>query len=130
MAKVLIVDDDYEMCSLMRSWLIKAGHDITEAHDGEEAIEAQKRDPAEIVVLDLIMPVKEGIETMSILRRDYPNLGIIAVTGGGLVSPEEHLKWAEKFGANRFMRKPFESSELLQHVAALEEAIKDSNGMN
>ena len=126
MAKILIVDDDYEMCALMRTWLTQAGHEVSEAHDGEEAIQMQDGDPAEIVVLDLIMPVKEGIETMSILRRTHPNVGIIAVTGGGVVSPEEHLKWAQKFGADRFMRKPFESSELIGHVAALEEAIGEA----
>lgn len=119
MAKVLVVDDDLKLCQFMMTLLTGAGHDVREAHDGEEALEMQAESPADVVVLDLIMPVKEGIETMAELRRKYADVGIIAVTGGGIVSPEEHLNWAKKFGADRFLRKPFESDELLKHVEAL-----------
>lgn len=65
------------------------------------------------------MPEKEGIETIMDLKRDFSDVKIIAISGGGRIDPEEYLHMAEKLGAQRTLTKPFELKELLEAVREL-----------
>jgi CheY-like chemotaxis protein len=84
---------------------------MMEAENGASALEAMSLRNADVVVVDMIMPVMGGNETISLLRRLYPATKIIAISGGGLSS--EHLRNARTHGAERCLAKPFDSVELL-----------------
>jgi DNA-binding NarL/FixJ family response regulator len=71
------------------------------------------------VITDLIMPEQEGLETITALRRDYPGLKIIAISGGGRIGPEAYLPAARELGADRVFSKPFDVQELAETVREL-----------
>jgi YesN/AraC family two-component response regulator len=99
--------------------LEREGYNVKEASDGELAIQAFRQKPADIVITDIIMPNKEGIETIMEIKRDFPNTKIIAISGGGQVNSVEYLDWAKKLGAQRTFTKPVERIELIEAVAEL-----------
>ena len=83
MARILIIDDEPNMRSMLRRMLHKAGHQVSEAGDGAEGIDSYERDPPDLVITDILMPKKEGIETIIALHRADPDLPVIAISGGG-----------------------------------------------
>ena len=85
MVKVLVADDEDMVRMVVKQTLAKAGIDVIEASNGREALEMQANDPADVVITDIIMPEQEGIETIVQLRKDYPDLPIIAMSGGGRI---------------------------------------------
>lgn len=121
MARILITDDDSQVRTMLHQMLERAGYEVVDAKDGREAIKLFKEQPADLVITDIIMPEKEGIETIMELKRDYPGIKIFAISGGGRVGPENYLKLAEKIGALRTFSKPFDRKEML---AAVAEALK------
>ncbi len=116
MARILVVDDEelarFTLCEILEG----AGHDVTEASNGNEAIERQRGQPFDLVVTDIIMPEKEGVETIIELKRDYPDLKIIGISGGGRSRNMDFLKLAEEFGADAVLAKPFSEDELMERV--------------
>ncbi|MBU0730827.1 MAG: response regulator [Proteobacteria bacterium] len=121
MARILIADDDVQVRTMLREMLERAGYEVDEAADGAKAMKLFRENPYDLVITDIIMPEKEGIETIMELRRDYPNLTIFAISGGGRVGPDNYLKLAQKIGARKTFTKPFDRTELLGAVA---EALK------
>jgi CheY-like chemotaxis protein len=120
MARILVIDDNDEMRDVLRRWLEREGYEVSEAADGDEGIKLFHKEPADLVIADIIMPKKEGIETMVELRRDFPDLKIIAISGGGVEEPENYLESARLIGgALRTFTKPFKRDELLQAVKEL-----------
>jgi len=119
MAKILIIDDDNQFREMLRRMLEKEGYDIKEASDGAKGISIYREEPTDIVITDLIMDGKEGIETIRELREDFPDVKIIAISGGGLLKAENYLKIAEKFGVLQTMTKPFDRKELFETVREL-----------
>ena len=119
MARVLVVDDESSVRRLLRIVLERNGHDVDEAIDGNAAMKRIRTDPPDLIITDLIMPEKEGIETIMELRRDFPNLKIIAISGGGVIGALDYLKMATIVGAHRTFEKPFQMGELLQAVREL-----------
>jgi YesN/AraC family two-component response regulator len=95
------------------------GFEITAANDGQAGLKAFRQNPADLVITDIIMPEKEGIECIKELKRDYPEVRIIAISGGGRIGPFDYLDLAEKFGANRTFKKPFEWPEMLDAIHEL-----------
>lgn len=120
MAYILIIDDEYQMRDTLRQKLERSGHKVMEAPDGKVGIELQKKTPFDLIITDIIMPKKEGIETIRILRHDYPELKIIAYSGGGRTGPEGFLEIADLLGADRTFKKPFDQKEI---VAAIDELL-------
>jgi CheY-like chemotaxis protein len=114
MAKVLLIDDDAIFRSVLAATLEKAGHVVTEASDGRQGIAQFRADPAELVITDLVMPEKEGIETIMALRRDYPQVKVIAMSGA--MHSGTYLRLAGELGAERTLGKPFAPEELLDAV--------------
>lgn len=120
MARILIIDDEELFRQMLRQMLELAGYDVAEAADGVRGIEAFNRDPADLVITDIFMPEKEGIATINELKRDYPKLKIIAVSGGGnKMCGFEYLQFAENVGADRALSKPFERQEILDAIEDL-----------
>jgi len=103
----------------MRRILERTGHNVRVAPDGDMGISLHRAEPADLVITDLIMPEKEGIETIQELREDFPEVRILAVSGGGLVDPDGPLTDAELFGADASLAKPFSVAELRDAVDGL-----------
>ncbi len=119
MARILIIDDERQVRELLRDILEEAGYDVAEASDGQEAMKIQKSEPAELIITDLIMPEKEGIETIRELKQSYPDVRIIAMSGGGVVGPDSYLKIAQGVGAIWTFSKPIKRDELLDGIRGL-----------
>jgi YesN/AraC family two-component response regulator len=96
--------------------LKRAGHEVVEAPDGIEGIRLYQEKQPHLVITDIVMPKKEGLETILDLRREDPQVKIIAISGGGRIGPESYLDIAEGFGANRILTKPFNNKELLEAI--------------
>lgn len=116
MARILVIDDQ----SLVREAIIVAlegaGHDVSEADNGDQGIALQKERPFDIIITDILMPVKEGIETIIQLKDEFKSLKIIAISGGGRGKDIDYLKLAKSLGANKALSKPFTNEELLLAV--------------
>jgi len=95
------------------------GYLVTEAGDGKEGLASYKASPADLVITDLVMPEKEGLETIRELRKTNPQVKIIAMSGGSRSNAGENLKIAKLFGAAALVSKPFEVSKLAQTIAEL-----------
>ena len=119
MPRILIVEDDENLRALLKSALSSEGHEVTEAADGGAALKHLAQTPADLVVTDMLMPGKEGVETIVEIRRNLPQTKIIAISGGLRGSKFDILRMAEKVGAHRSMAKPFSMGEIIQAVADL-----------
>src|SRR5579871_2678441 len=113
MARVMVVDDDVEL----RGALEEAGHRVQEAPDGRVALELFQREPCDVVITDLKMPVKDGLDTIVEIRRLEPKIKIIAISGDCSLLPNTNLELAKELGADFTLAKPFLQPEA---VAAVE----------
>ena len=119
MTRILIIEDDNVVREMLCDMLEEDGHEAVEATDGEKGILLYRKAPTDLVITDIIMPNKDGIETIMELTAEYPDVKIIAISGGSRMIPTNFLGTAEKFGALRTIQKPFERSELLGAVREL-----------
>jgi DNA-binding NtrC family response regulator len=117
MARILIIDDEPNLRSMLRRMLHLAGHQVSEAGNGAEGINLYERDPLDLVITDIFMPKKEGIETIIALHRADPDLPIIAISGGGRSGNMDSLCSAKKLGARHTFSKPFRGDQLLSAVS-------------
>ncbi|GIK99636.1 MAG: transcriptional regulator [Alphaproteobacteria bacterium] len=118
MAVILVIDDEEMVRATIRMRLEQGGHEVVEAGDGNEGLATLERYAVDLVVTDIIMPEKEGIETIRAIRQRRPELAIVAISGGGRTSTLDFLGAAKKLGADHALRKPFTGAELLQVVDA------------
>jgi CheY-like chemotaxis protein len=116
MPRILLVDDDEALRKLLRLNLVKLGHEVSEARNGKEALALQKRQPADVLLTDLIMPEMEGIETVKEFRLTYPSVRIIAMSGGGRVGTADCLKFARALGADGILAKPFSNQMMAEAI--------------
>ena len=117
--RILFVDDEPNLLhGLQRSLRpMRQEWDMEFATNGREALEVVNQEPCDVVVTDIFMPEKEGLETIMELRRDHPDTKIIAISGGGQkgrLLPALHI--ATKLGAHRTLQKPFDSEEMITAV--------------
>lgn len=119
MPHLLLIDDDDAFRRMLRATLEHAGHTVTEARDGREGLACYQSGVHELVITDLIMPEKEGFETIAGLRQRNPKLPIIAISGGGRYSPNTYLATAQALGANHVFAKPFANAQLLARINQL-----------
>lgn len=111
MSRILLIDDDEALREVLAMSLTSDGHEVVSASDGREGVELLQQGQFDLVITDLIMPGQEGIETITILRQDYPTLPVIAISGG-LPNSELYLQIAQKIGAKRILAKPFALSDM------------------
>ena len=114
MSRILIIDDDINLRTVLGVALEEAGHEVVLAADGLEGIKKHRAVPMDVIVTDLFMPGQEGLETIKELRREFPDVKIIAMSGE--VSANSMLKVASKFGADKILQKPFVVVELLKAI--------------
>jgi CheY-like chemotaxis protein len=115
-ADILIIDDDRQMRRLLTRILGGAGHTVREAENGRDGIAEFQRQRAALVISDIVMPDMEGIETILALRREEPDIPIIAISGG---SEPVYLRAAGRLGATATLEKPFLPHQLLTLVKCL-----------
>ncbi|MBT6500704.1 MAG: response regulator [Deltaproteobacteria bacterium] len=119
MGRILIVDDDVDVLDMLGQTLEREGYEVVSAANGKEGVRLYREDPVDLVITDIIMPEKEGIETIMELKRAFPDVKIIAISGGGLVDPEGYLSMAKQLGARYTFSKPVEREDLLKAVREL-----------
>jgi len=113
MARILLIDDDDSLRTMLRLTLTHFGHIVIEARNGKEGLDLFPHAGADVVITDIVMPEKEGIEVLMVLRKAEPPVKIIAMSGGGRVSATDYLRIATQLGAARVLAKPF-SNEVLK----------------
>ena len=118
MAKILLIDDEATVRATLRDMLEEAGHEVLEAGDGDEGLAVLDANTADAVITDLIMPQKEGIETIREVRARFPAMKILAISGGS-AGHMDYLEFAQKLGADKVLSKPLDFDELAQTVSAL-----------
>ncbi len=119
MARILLVDDEEAFRVALAKILQLEKHEVTTAADGAEALKLVLRSQFDLVITDLVMPEKEGLETILELRKLLPDMKIIAMSGGGRGSAYDYLKIASKMGAARTLAKPFTKAEIIQAIREL-----------
>lgn len=119
--KILLIDDDDSLRMVLEETLRRAGHEVTAAKDGSEGLQISIRSGHrfDVVVTDLEMPEKAGLETIVELKKVRPNLKIIAMSGGGLHRPTALLAASAIVGADVTLAKPFSAAELLNAISSL-----------
>jgi len=123
MVKILVIEDDDSFRSVLVQMLEKAGYEVLSAENGNQAMKYCREINPDLVLTDIIMPDKEGLETIQELLNLCPNLKIIAMSGGGRFGPNSYLPLAAKLGAKRTLQKPFMREELLSTISeVLQEA--------
>ena len=117
MADILVIEDSPEVRTIIRSMLEKEGHEVREAFNGEEGLERFQEQPADLVMTDLFMPKKAGIETISDLLEIDPEVKIVAMTAHGSDEQYDFLRVAEALGAVATLEKPFLAKDLIETVS-------------
>jgi CheY-like chemotaxis protein len=112
--RILVVDDDPAVRDVVTSMLESAGYEVTKAGNGREALQILRQTTIDVVITDLVMPEQEGIETIKLVRRDYPETKVIAMSGafGG-----DYLRIAGYLGAHGTLAKPLQMATVLKVVA-------------
>jgi hypothetical protein len=115
-AKILVVDDEAKVRASLANLLEGQGYTVLQASNGKEAQARCRETKVDVVIMDLVMPEQEGLETIYKIRKDWPDIGLIAISGafGGA-----YLDLAEKLGANLLFRKPFDPDTVLGAVRGM-----------
>ena len=122
MRRILVIDDDHHILIMIKKMLERVGFEVELASNGNEGLELYKRTPVDLVITDIIMPEKEGLETIREMRRIRSDLKIIAMSGGGKISSDNYLDTAKIFGASKILGKPFSQKQI---VSAVQELLGD-----
>lgn len=117
MARVLVVDDDEQICALVSRLLENDGHEVAVAMTGVDALEQLHDHEYDLMILDLVMPQKGGIETIMEIRGVSPNLPIVVVSGRVTVGDASTTRLLRQYGALAVLGKPFSVDELRAAVA-------------
>lgn len=118
--RILVIDDDADTRELMRLVLERAGYRVAIAEDGEAGLQAQRTEPADLVLTDIFMPNQDGPETIHQLRSEYPAVKVLVISGGAAgLNSSNYLFTAREIGAHAMLSKPIEHEALLSAVRAL-----------
>ena len=117
MATILLVDDDDQFRGMLSEVLTRAGYQVQEASDGHEATRLYASNPTDLVITDLVMPGKEGLEMIVEFKQVDPAIRIIAMSGGNRNGAQDYLKMAKALGAHRVLTKPFLHREILDVIS-------------
>jgi CheY-like chemotaxis protein len=121
MARILVIEDEDDLRALAQHALESEGHKVIPAADGAQGLALQRERAADVVITDIYMPEKEGIETIQELKQEFPRVKVIAMSGGGsggrpLSNLESLSTTANALGIDAFLRKPFDFRTLLESV--------------
>ena len=121
MSRILVIDDEHQIRAMLREALELLHHEVQEAKNGEEGVRLYQTQPSDLVITDILMPEKEGLECILELRRINPAVRVIAISGGSRFHAMDVLDVASRLGATRTFRKPFDLGEV---VAAVQEELE------
>jgi len=116
---ILLIDDDPEVGTTTQWALEEVGFIISVVMSGEEGLHLQRAEPADVVVTDIYMPEKDGIETIAEFREEFPRVPIVAISGGGPAGQAGHadpLFVARELGVHEVLRKPFDPQKLVEVI--------------
>jgi DNA-binding response OmpR family regulator len=116
MTRVLIIDDDASTRDVLRQLLNREGYETVEACDGREGVQCSQAAPMDVIILDMLLPERNGLDVIRELREVNPTVPIIAISGYSHTGPLDFLRVAETCGAQRTFQKPFHLREMLQAV--------------
>ena len=129
MAKIIVIDDEQDIRVTLKEVLKRAGFDVEVASNAEDGLNLLRDNGADLVITDIIMPGKDGVDTVYDIRMEFPSTPVIVISGGGNVTPMEYkpsaistsayLASAHSAGADITLTKPFERDELLAAVKLL-----------
>ncbi len=119
MAKILVIDDDPSILTMLKKMLEREGYEVDTACNGSEGLDKIEDSPPDLLITDIVMPEKEGMELIFHLRRMKPELKIIAISGGGRFNYEGYLTSAKYLGADLTFQKPLIHKEFVQAVSDL-----------
>ncbi|HEY5079085.1 MAG TPA: response regulator [Opitutaceae bacterium] len=119
MARILVIDDDHGVRTMLSRTLAHCGHTVIEAENGKIGLDLFPSSNADLVITDLVMPEKEGLEVLAVLRKATPPVKVIAISGGGRHNATEYLNVARYLGASRVLAKPFSIEALMAAVNEL-----------
>ena len=122
MSSILVIEDNAEMRLILEQTLASAGYDVRTAEDGNQASSLFQDKPPDLVITDIYMPNKDGLEVIMELRGNFPKTKIIAISGE--VTHKNMLPVANTLGAARTLAKPFEPQDLL---TAVKEVLQSSS---
>jgi YesN/AraC family two-component response regulator len=126
MARILLIDDDDFVRGVLRLILNQFGHFVIEARNGREGIDLFMGANADLVITDIVMPEKEGLEVLKEIRKMSPAVKIIAISGGGRVNPTDYLRMARFLGAAKVLAKPISNEAL---IGAINEVLLSIGGV-
>ena len=122
---VLIIEDDPIMLRNLAQWFEQAGCRVMVAHDGDEGLAQFNTLRPNAVVTDIIMPNREGVETLMAIKNLDPDVKILAISGGGRLGSTDLLRTARGLGADAVMAKPFRSTDVVAAVSRLLQMSED-----
>lgn len=126
MSTVLIVDDDSNLRKMITKGLVRLGYQTLEAENGIKALEILQENTVSVIIMDLIMPEKGGVETLMEVHDKYPGIKLIAISGKVETNSDPVHRIADQFGVDAVFAKPFEIFDLLkllQELAPIEKGI-------
>ena len=116
MARIMVIDDQESIRRIVRRALENDGHQVFEASDGEVGMALLEREPADVVITDIFMPGMDGIQTLREIRKRYPAIKVIAMSGGDSTGMMDLRRDAELLGAVKSLQKPFNARDIVDLV--------------
>lgn len=120
---ILVIDDEDQMRGMLRDLLERAGHTVLDAQDGKAGQSILSGQTIDLVITDILMPERDGLEITRDVQRSSPGVKIIAISGGGRTGKLDFLEEAREFGAHAVLRKPFGRKDLLDLIESLQEGV-------
>jgi DNA-binding NtrC family response regulator len=114
--RILVVDDEEQIRLMLSQMLAHAGYEVHTAENGDDGMAMVGRYDFDLIITDMIMPVKDGLKFIMELVRDYPDLKILAISGGGAIKAERYLTMAGYLGDIATLEKPFKREVMLTLV--------------
>jgi DNA-binding response OmpR family regulator len=119
MARILVIDDEEQVRDMLQEMLQSTGHEVLVASNGDAALQMLRESPCDVVIADIFMPGKPGLDTIRELHAEHPSVKIVALSGGGGFQRFDVLQRAPESGATITMTKPVDLEELVMTVRNL-----------
>lgn len=119
MSTIMIIDDDHLYRDVLKQTLERQKYSVVSVEDGYDGVKQLENNPVDLIITDIIMPKMEGLETISTIKKKYPTIPIIAISGGGRLTPANSLRAAQKLGADVTFTKPVNRRKLVEAIESL-----------
>lgn len=110
--RIMVIDDEAQARRMLQIFLQRLGYEVLEAEDGATGLRLLREQPVDLIITDILMPNKEGLETITEIREHNREVKIIAMSGGGRMGNTDYLDLAKRFGADAIFAKPLDLNDL------------------